>query len=88
MIVSVPKGSAEASVERVVDGDTVKVKLKDSGEIVSLRLLLVDTPESVKPGVDPQPYSIEASNFAKQSLQAGRQKYIWNDNGDKTDKYR
>lgn len=82
-----PKGSAEASVERVVDGDTVKVKLKDSGEIVSLRLLLVDTPESVKPGVDPQPYSIDASNFAKQSLQAGDKVYLEYDDGDKTDKY-
>ena len=84
---SVPKGSAEASVERVIDGDTVKVKLKDSGETVSLRLLLVDTPESVKPGVDPQPYSIDASNFAKQSLKAGEKVYLEYDNGDKTDKY-
>ena len=84
---SVPKGSAEASVERVIDGDTVKVKLKDSGETVSLRLFLVDTPESVKPGVDPQPYSIDASNFAKQSLKAGEKVYLEYDNGDKTDKY-
>ncbi|MCC3869929.1 thermonuclease family protein [Terrisporobacter mayombei] len=84
---SVPKGSAEASVERVVDGDTMKVKLKDSGKIVTLRLLLIDTPESVKPGVDPQPYSIDASNFAKGLLQVGDKVYIEYDHGDKTDKY-
>lgn len=84
---SVPKGSAEASVERVVDGDTMKVRLKESGEVVTLRLLLIDTPESVKPGVDPQPYSLDASNFAKESLQVGDKVYLEYDNGDKTDKY-
>lgn len=84
---SVPKVSAEASIERVVDGDTIKVKLKDSGKTVTLRLLLIDTPESVKPGVHPQPYSIDASNFAKESLKLGDKIYIEYDKGDKTDKY-
>lgn len=85
--ISVPEESIEAFIERVVDGDTMKVKLKDSGEIVTLRLLLIDTPESVKPGVDPQPYSIEASDFAKELLQQGDKVYIEYDDGDKTDKY-
>lgn len=85
--ISVPDGSSEASIERVVDGDTMKVKLKETGETVTLRLLLIDTPESVKPGVDPQPYSIDASNFAKESLQAGDKVYLEYDDGDKTDKY-
>ena len=84
---SVPKESEEAYIEKVVDGDTVKVKLKSSGDVVTLRLLLIDTPESVKPGVDPQPYSIDASNFAKESLQAGDKVYLEYDDGDKTDKY-
>lgn len=84
---SVPKSSSEAFIERVVDGDTLKVKLKDSGGIVTLRLLLIDTPESVKPGVGPQPYSIDASNFAKELLQVGDKVYIEYDEGDKTDKY-
>ncbi|WP_434794369.1 hypothetical protein TPDSL_13200 [Terrisporobacter petrolearius] len=84
---SVPKASVEASIERVVDGDTIKVKLKDSGKTVTLRLLLIDTPESVKPGVDPQPYSIDASNFAKELLKIGDKTYIEYDEGDKTDKY-
>lgn len=83
----VPKGSIEATVERVVDGDTMKLKIKDTKEIVTLRLLLVDTPESVKKGVDPQPYSIEASNFAKETLKSGDTVYIEYDEGDKTDKY-
>lgn len=86
-ITSIPKDAEEASIERVVDGDTMKVKLKSSGETVTLRLLLIDTPESVKPGVEPQPYSIDASNFAKESLQTGDKVYLEYDDGDKTDKY-
>ena len=84
---SLPDEAVEASVERVVDGDTMKVKLKDSEEAVTLRLLLIDTPESVKPGVDPQPYSLDASNFAKEVLQVGDSVYLEYDNGDETDKY-
>ena len=83
----VPKGSVKATIERVVDGDTMKLKLDKTKEVVTLRLLLVDTPESVKKGVDPQPYSIEASNFAKNTLVAGDTVYIEYDEGDKTDKY-
>ena len=83
----VPKGSVKATVERVVDGDTMKLKLDKTKEVLTLRLLLVDTPESVKKGVDPQPYSIEASNFAKNTLVAGDTVYIEYDEGDKTDKY-
>lgn len=83
----VPKDSVEALVERVVDGDTMKLKLKETGESITLRLLLVDTPESVKKGVDPQPYSIEASNYSKEILIAGDTVYIEYDEGSKTDKY-
>ncbi|MGL6108327.1 thermonuclease family protein [Romboutsia sp.] len=86
-ITNVPEGSVKATVERVVDGDTMKLKISDSGEVVTLRLLLVDTPESVKKGVDPQPYSIEASDYAKEVLKAGDTVYIEYDEGDKTDKY-
>lgn len=84
---TMPSDASEATVQRVVDGDTIKVTLKDSGETVSLRLLLIDTPESVKPGVDPQPYSIDASNYAKELIKAGDTVYIEYDSGDKTDKY-
>ena len=81
------EGSEEASVERVVDGDTMKLKLKNSNEVITLRLLLVDTPESVKQGVDPQAYAIEASNFAKEVLQVNDTVYIEYDSGSKTDRY-
>lgn len=84
---NLPQDAIQATVQRVVDGDTVKVKLQDSSEAVSLRLLLMDTPESVKPGVDPQPYSIDASNYAKELLKEGDTVYIEYDDGDKTDRY-
>ena len=83
----VPKNSVKAILERVVDGDTMKLKLDVTGEIITLRLLLVDTPESVKKGVEPQPYSIEASNFTKNTLLSGDTVYIEYDEGDITDKY-
>ena len=83
----VPKDAAKATVERVVDGDTMKLKLEETGETVTLRLLLVDTPESVKKGVDPQPFSIEASNYTKNTLSQGSTVYIEYDSGSKTDKY-
>lgn len=83
----IPKDFVKATVERVVDGDTMKLKLDKNKEIITLRLLLVDTPESVKKGVDPQPYSKEASNFAKDTLKTGNTVYIEYDDGDKTDKY-
>ena len=82
-----PKDTVKATVERIVDGDTMKLKINKTGEIVTLRLLLVDTPESVKKGVEPQPYSVEASNFTKNTLKANDTVYIEYDNGNKTDKY-
>lgn len=80
----IPKNVTKATVTRVVDGDTYKLNI--DGKEVTLRALLVDTPESVKPGVDPQPFSKEASNFAKEELGAGDTVYVEYD-GNKTDKY-
>jgi micrococcal nuclease len=49
---------------RTVDGDTIVIELNGKKEYV--RLLGVDTAESVKPGVEVQPGAIEASDFTKQ----------------------
>jgi micrococcal nuclease len=51
-------------VIKVTDGDTMEVTYK--GETERVRLLCVDTPESVKAGVEVQQYSKEASQFTKQ----------------------
>jgi micrococcal nuclease len=59
-------GYIKAKVIKVVDGDTVNVKYKSSE--YKVRLLCIDTPESVKKGVAIQPYGVEASNFMKKEV--------------------
>ncbi|MDF2681854.1 MAG: nuclease [Brevibacillus sp.] len=56
-------GEMEATVQRVVDGDTVELS---TGEKV--RLIGVDTPETVKPNHPVEPYGKQASDFSKQLL--------------------
>jgi micrococcal nuclease len=62
--------SARARVTRVVDGDTIKVKLGRRTETV--RYIGVDTPESVKPGTPVQCYGHAASS-ANRRLVGGRE---------------
>lgn len=59
--------SVRARVQRVVDGDTL---LLVGGERV--RLIGIDTPESVKPDTPPEPFGHEASAFTKE-LAEGRE---------------
>ncbi|WP_247747049.1 thermonuclease family protein [Alkalihalobacillus sp. BA299] len=54
----------QADVVRVVDGDTIIVKL-ESWQEERVRLLLVDTPETVHPDKEVQPFGPESSEFAK-----------------------
>ncbi|MFP3387780.1 thermonuclease family protein [Brevibacillus sp. SIMBA_040] len=56
-------GQIEATVKRVVDGDTFEV---ESGEKV--RMIGMDTPETVKPNHPVEPYGKEASHFTKELL--------------------
>jgi len=56
--------SAQVVVKRVVDGDTL---LLESGERV--RLLGVDTPETVKPNTPVQPWGPEASALTRQMVE-------------------
>lgn len=53
-------------VVRVVDGDTIVVKYNDKEE--RLRLIGVDTPESVHPEKGEQPFGKEASDYTKAQL--------------------
>ncbi|MDC0706378.1 thermonuclease family protein [Priestia sp. AB] len=56
----------QATVTRVVDGDTIHVSLKGKDE--TIRMLLLDTPETVDPNKPVEPFGKDASNFAKQTL--------------------
>lgn len=58
------------SVERVVDGDTIIVKNK-KGKEERVRLLLIDTPESVHPYQEKELYGEESSDYAKEILHKG-----------------
>lgn len=50
----------------VVDGDTIKVQM--NGKTETVRLLLIDTPESVHPSKPVQPFSKEASKYTEDLL--------------------
>ena len=67
-------------VSRIVDGDTLKVMIDGKEETV--RLLGIDTPESVHPTKAVEPGAIEASNFTKQLT---GKKVILTYDDDKTD---
>lgn len=59
-------------VERVVDGDTVKVRLPTRHRTVTVRYIGVDTPESVKPGEPVQCYAKQASHFNERLVDGRR----------------
>nr|WP_245947189.1 thermonuclease family protein [Bacillus taeanensis] len=54
-------------VTKVVDGDTIKVQL--NGKEETIRMLLIDTPETVHPNKPVQPFGPEASQFVKSKLE-------------------
>jgi micrococcal nuclease len=62
-------GTGAATVERVVDGDTIIVHV--GGRRERVRFIGIDTPESVKPNTPVQCFAIEASNRTKALLPAG-----------------
>ncbi len=61
-------------VSKNTDGDTIHVLM--NGKDYTIRMLLIDTPEDVKPGTPIEPYSLQASAYAKQVLPVGKHIYI------------
>lgn len=70
-------------VNRVIDGDTIEVIIE--GELKSVRLIGINTPETVDPRRPVQCFGKEASNKAKELLN-GKWVYLEKDITD-TDKY-
>ena len=60
-------GDIAYKVVRVIDGDTVKIQY--NGRATNVRLIGVDTPETVHPNKPVEAYGKEASNFTKNLLQ-------------------
>jgi micrococcal nuclease len=61
-----PRDAVPAKVQRVSDGDTFVATVKGRRE--RIRVIGVDTPESVSPNQPDEPYGEEASDFAKHHL--------------------
>lgn len=71
------EGPAEAvvPVTRVIDGDTIEVRL--DGEYTDVRLIGVDTPETVKPDTPVQCFGERASHFTKRLLEGRRVRLVF-----------
>ncbi|MFC0523888.1 thermonuclease family protein [Pontibacillus salicampi] len=76
-------GKVSATVTGIVDGDTIDVNV--NGKQDTVRLLLVDTPETKHPSKPVQKFGPEASQFAMEKL-SGKQIKLEYD-GPKRDKY-
>jgi micrococcal nuclease len=61
-----PKDAVPAKVQRVSDGDTFVATVQGRRE--RIRVIGVDTPESVSPNQPDEPYGEQASDFAKHYL--------------------
>lgn len=82
---TLPEGFALATVHRVVDGDTLVVIMDD--EEYRVRLILVDTPESVHPDeTRNSEYGKLTSEFTTQQLPVGSIIYLQKDISE-TDRY-
>jgi len=64
-----------AVVTRVVDGDTVEALI--DGEVEDVRLIGVDTPETVKPGEPVQCFGPQASRFTHELLEGRRVRFVF-----------
>jgi micrococcal nuclease len=66
-----PADAFVARVVRVIDGDTIEALTAGATRPVTVRVIGVDTPETVKPGVPARCYGKQASAFTERLLPAG-----------------
>jgi micrococcal nuclease len=77
-----------AEIERVVDGDTVVIRPENSSTTITMRLIGINTPETVDPRKKVECFGKEASGKAKELLVKGTSVRIENDITQNTiDKY-
>lgn len=67
--------AANAVVLRVVDGDTFEARI--DGAVEDVRLIGVDTPETVKPGAPVECFGPAASRFAHRALEGRRVRLVF-----------
>lgn len=78
------KELVDVTLDRAVDGDTIKVTY--NGNVDTVRYLLIDTPETKKPNSCVQPYGEDASKRNKELVNSGKLQLEF-DKGDRRDKY-
>ncbi|KJJ42369.1 endonuclease [Bacillus subtilis] len=78
------KELVDVTLDRAVDGDTIKVSY--NGNVDTVRYLLIDTPETKKPNSCVQPYGEDASKRNKELVNSGKLQLEF-DKGDRRDKY-
>lgn len=66
---------ATVPVTRVVDGDTFEARI--AGKVEDVRLIGIDTPETVKPGTPVQCFGPQASRFTHQLLEGRRVRLVF-----------
>lgn len=70
------RAEVAARVVRVIDGDTIEARIGD-GRTDDVRLIGVDTPETVKPGTPVQCFGERASHFTKRRLTGRRVRLVF-----------
>ncbi|WP_276736020.1 thermonuclease family protein [Bacillus sp. (in: firmicutes)] len=78
------KELVDVTLDRAVDGDTIKVSY--NGNVDTVRYLLIDTPETKKPNSCVQPYGEDASKRNKELVNSGKLQLEF-DKDDRRDKY-
>ena len=75
----------EATVVRGIDGDTIRVRVR--GKVHTVRLIGVDTPETVHPTKTVQHFGAEASAYTKAELEGKTVTLEADPTGDTRDRY-
>jgi micrococcal nuclease len=78
--------AATAVVLKVVDGDTIDIRDDNRGHL-RVRVLGIDTPETVKPGSPVECWGPEATQFAKSTLLGQRVALVTDPTQDRTDRF-
>jgi len=75
----VPAGAVPAVVADNVDGDTIEIRFEPNGRVYDLRLIGIDTPETVHPTIPPECFGAEASRRTAALLPPGTPVYLEQD---------
>lgn len=81
-----PVGAMAATVDDVVDGDTIEIRFAGEERIYDVRLIGIDTPETVHPTIGPECFGAEASRRTTELLAPGSSIYLERDVSE-TDRY-